>query len=133
MLALTLAFMYPLESYIQEYAWGSKTAIAELMGRPSPTPRPEAELWMGDHPRGPSKIREAGGWCSLGEIIARDPLAMLGDRVVARFGARLPFLFKVLAAEMPLSLQAHPSIEQARAGFAAAEAAGIPLDAPERS
>jgi mannose-6-phosphate isomerase len=125
--------MYPLENYIQQYAWGSKTAIAELMGRPSPTAHPEAELWMGDHPRGPSKIREGGGWCLLSDVIARNPRSALGDRVAARFGAKLPFLFKILAAETPLSLQAHPTIEQARTGFDADEAAGVPLDAPERN
>jgi mannose-6-phosphate isomerase len=42
-------------------------------------------------------------------------------------------LLKVLAAAQPLSLQAHPSREQAEAGFAREQAAGIPRDAPNRT
>lgn len=117
-----------LECTIQPYAWGSRTAIAELTGR-DPTDRPEAEMWMGAHPLAPS--RTAG--VSLLERIERAPAAELGSEVVARFGPRLPFLLKVLAAAQPLSLQAHPSPEQARAGFEDEERRGVPRDAPHRN
>jgi mannose-6-phosphate isomerase len=125
--------MDALHNVIQPYAWGSRTALAELSGRPSPASQPEAELWMGAHPRAPSRISVGGDERSLLELIARVPEQVLGQRVLARFGPRLPFLLKILAAESPLSLQAHPNLEQARAGYAAEEAQGIPLDAQERN
>jgi mannose-6-phosphate isomerase len=101
----------------QPYAWGSITAIPDLLGLPA-TAEPVAESWMGAHPSAPSRLTSPDG---------------LGPEVVARFGTTLPYLLKVLAAERPLSLQVHPDIEQARRGFAAEEAAGIPVDAPHRS
>lgn len=88
---------------------------------------------MGAHPSAPSRVRRGGAWRSLFDVIGENPEGELGDAAHARFGARLPFLFKVLAAETPLSLQAHPTAEQARAGFAAEERAGIPLAAAERN
>ncbi|MGQ9591014.1 MAG: mannose-6-phosphate isomerase, class I [Planctomycetota bacterium] len=121
-----------LKNPIQEYEWGSRKAIAELLGEPAPSPRPQAELWMGSHPRAPSSVRISGRWERLPDLIARAPEEILGRRVAERFGARLPFLFKVLAAAKPLSLQAHPSAAQAREGFLREEQAGIPLNARER-
>jgi mannose-6-phosphate isomerase len=122
-----------LQGRIQNYAWGSRTAIAELLGSPAPSARPEAELWLGAHPSAPSLILRDGVWRPLVEVIAQRPDVELGPAVVARFGSRLPFLLKVLAAETPLSLQAHPDSDQARAGFAAEEAAQVKRDAPERN
>src|SRR5262249_12845984 len=78
---------------------------------------PEAELWMGAHPGSPSRLAVSGA--SLVDAVAADPQKMLGAANVERFGTRLPFLLKVLAAAQPLSLQAHPTLEQARAAFAA--------------
>jgi mannose-6-phosphate isomerase len=123
----------PLQGRIQNYAWGSRSAIAELMGKSAPALRPEAELWMGAHPSAPSLIFRDGGWRSLLDVISHNPQVELGPAVVAQFGARLPFLLKVLAAETPLSLQAHPDMAQARAGFEAEEAAKVPLEAAERN
>ena len=119
--------MDALRNTIQPYAWGSLTALAELAGRPVPSRGPEAELWMGAHPLAPSRITDGGGERSLLDLIAAQPEAVLGARVLGRFGPRLPFLLKVLAAETPLSLQAHPNLEQARAGYAAEEAQGCLL------
>jgi mannose-6-phosphate isomerase len=118
---------------IQEYAWGSTTAIPELLGRSGAADRPQAELWMGAHRRAPSQVEIRGRRHSLAELIARDPEALLGPATVARFGHELPFLFKVLAAASPLSIQAHPDREQARSGFARENEEGIPLDAFHRS
>jgi mannose-6-phosphate isomerase len=120
-----------LDNTIQAYAWGSYTAISSLRGDTTPAASPEAELWMGAHPLAPSKLSGSGE--SLIQVIANAPEANLGPSVVARYGAKLPFLLKVLAAETPLSLQAHPSPEQAAEGFAADEAAGIPLESPLRN
>ena len=122
-----------LQNPIQHYAWGSRRAIAELCNRPVPSPRPEAELWMGDHPKAPSLVTGNGEALPLDAVIAGDPDAVLGPRVVRRFGGRLPFLFKVLAAEEPISIQAHPNRDQARRGFERENRAGIPLDAGHRN
>ncbi len=125
--------MQQLWGTVRSYAWGSRTAIAELTGRPVPTARPEAELWLGAHPASPSSVCAPGVHTSLLDIIERDPRAQLGPDCRARFGDRLPFLLKVLAAEEPLSLQAHPSAQQAQQGYAAEQRRQIPLDSPERS
>ena len=123
--------MLRLENPIQNYAWGSHSAISRLLRGTSPSEKPEAELWLGAHPKAPSHVLPTGE--SLATLIEREPAQLLGANVAARYGARLPFLLKVLAAELPLSLQAHPTLEQARAGFDAEEAAGVPLDAPQRN
>jgi mannose-6-phosphate isomerase len=125
--------IYPLKNKIQTYAWGSKTAIAELLGSPSPADVPQAELWMGTHPKGPSSVVTAGEQSSLSALIGRQPAALLGRSVVDRFGPELPFLFKVLAAAHPLSIQAHPDKKQAKEGFGREEREGIPVDAPHRN
>jgi mannose-6-phosphate isomerase len=122
-----------LQGRIQNYAWGSRRAIAELLGNAAPTAQPEAELWLGAHPSAPSLVYRDGGWRSLIDVIADQPERELSAAVTAKFGPRLPFLLKVLAAETPLSLQAHPNMAQARAGFAAEEAANLPRDAPHRN
>ncbi|MER8048172.1 mannose-6-phosphate isomerase, class I [Streptomyces sp. NPDC094032] len=117
-----------LANTVRPYAWGSTTAIPELLGT-VPTGEPQAELWMGAHPGAPSRT----GRGPLNEVVAADPVRELGPATVEKFGPRLPFLFKILAAGAPLSLQVHPDLAQAREGFAAEEAAGIPLDAPHRN
>ncbi|MCX2971596.1 MULTISPECIES: mannose-6-phosphate isomerase, class I [Streptomyces] len=121
-----------LTNTVRPYAWGSATAIPELLGV-EPTGEPQAELWMGAHPGAPSRVDRGAGRLPLGEVIAADPVGELGAASVEAFGPRLPFLFKVLAAAVPLSLQVHPDQRQAAEGYAAEEAAGIPVDAPHRN
>ena len=120
--------MQLLENPIRPYAWGSPTAIPELLGV-EPTGEPQAELWMGAHPASPSFL----GGRSLVDVIAADPSGELGAAVLDGFGPRLPFLLKVLAAANPLSLQAHPNPEQAREGFERENAEGLALDASDRN
>ena len=115
-----------LEPMVQPYAWGSRTAIARLQGRPAPTPQPEAELWMGAHPSAPSGVDRGGAHTTLDAVIAADPVDELGAECAARFGGRLPFLLKVLAAGKALSIQVHPSREQAEAGFRTENERGLP-------
>jgi mannose-6-phosphate isomerase len=122
--------MWQLQNSVRHYPWGSKTVIPELLGEVSPADRPYAELWMGAHPDAPSVLSDG---TPLDKAIELQAEALLGPEVRERFGDRLPFLLKVLAAEQPLSLQAHPTNEQAQAGFAAEEAAGVPRDAPTRT
>ncbi|MFC7276850.1 mannose-6-phosphate isomerase, class I [Paractinoplanes rhizophilus] len=114
--------VYPLTGVIRPYAWGSHTAIADLQGRPGPTEAPEAELWLGAHPDDPSTVGGSAGGVRLDTLIAGSPADQLGEQVLARFGPRLPFLLKVLGADAPLSLQAHPGLEYARAAFARQQA-----------
>ncbi|MGK5733401.1 mannose-6-phosphate isomerase, class I [Streptomyces sp. URMC 124] len=123
---------------VRPYAWGSTTAIPALLGT-TPTGEPQAELWMGAHPGAPSRVDRGeaaaggGGLRPLSDVIAADPEGELGERALRRFGPRLPFLFKILAAGSPLSLQVHPDLAQAAAGHAEEEARGIPLDASHRN
>lgn len=121
-----------LQNSVRPYAWGSTTALPELLGEPA-TGEPQAELWMGAHPGAPSRVDRGGGPVALPDVIAADPAGELGPDVVAAYGPRLPFLLKLLAAASPLSLQVHPGARQAAEGFAAEEARGVPLDAPHRS
>jgi mannose-6-phosphate isomerase len=122
-----------LEPVTQPYAWGSHTAIAELQGRPAPTEQPEAELWMGAHPSAPSGVERGGVHGTLDTVIAADPAGELGAECAARFGGRLPFLLKVLAAEKALSIQVHPSRLQAEAGFRAETERGLAPDDKSRN
>ena len=108
--------MQLLHGAIRTYAWGSRTAIAEFTGRPAPTAHPEAELWLGAHPGDSAMLVDSAGQTSLLDVIAADPDGELGPAVRDRFGDALPFLVKVLAADEPLSLQAHPSAQQAVEG-----------------
>ncbi|MBW1866368.1 MAG: mannose-6-phosphate isomerase, class I [Deltaproteobacteria bacterium] len=122
-----------LKNSIQEYAWGSHTAIADLAGRALPSKKPQAELWMGAHPKAPSLVKYGDRWISLLELIKKNPVEMLGKIVSEKFNNQLPYLFKVLAVARPLSIQAHPDLEQARRGFAREDYKKIPIDAFNRN
>ncbi|MFE0444533.1 mannose-6-phosphate isomerase, class I [Streptomyces fungicidicus] len=117
-----------LDNTIRPYAWGSTTAIPRLLGT-EPTGEPQAEMWMGAHPGAPSRT----GRGTLVEVIDADPEKELGPDSVARFGPRLPFLLKLLAAGGPLSLQVHPDLTQAKEGYADEERRGVPVTAPHRN
>ena len=121
--------MHLLDNPIRDYAWGSRTALAAFLDR-EPSGEPEAELWVGAHAATPSRLPDGR---RLDDEIGARPGPMLGPDVAERFGGRLPFLTKVLAVDQVLSLQVHPGNEQARRGHAREEAAGLPLDSPERS
>ena len=121
--------MEHLEGALRPYPWGSHTLIAQLRGEPSPSPQPQAELWFGAHPAAPATVNGQG----LDEAIAADPAAALGKRGTEAHGGQLPFLVKLLAAAAPLSIQAHPSLEQAQEGFARENTEGIALNSPNRN
>ncbi|MFD9358980.1 mannose-6-phosphate isomerase, class I [Streptomyces sp. NPDC060031] len=121
-----------LTNTIRPYAWGSTTAIPALLGV-EPTGEPQAEMWLGAHPGAPSRLDRGAGTSTLADVIAADPEGELGAAAVAKFGPRLPFLLKILAAGAPLSLQVHPDLAQARAGFADEESRGVPIDAGHRN
>ncbi|MET0885310.1 MAG: mannose-6-phosphate isomerase, class I [Mycetocola sp.] len=119
----------PIANTPRDYAWGSTTDIAALLGV-APSGGPEAELWLGAHPGSPARILTpgaVGGFETLADWVERDPAsAGLAE-------PRLPFLLKLLAANAPLSLQAHPSPAQAADGFARENAAGVPQNDPTRN
>ncbi|OWA25215.1 mannose-6-phosphate isomerase, class I [Streptomyces sp. CS057] len=117
---------------VRHYGWGSVTAIPELAGV-EPDGTPQAELWMGAHPTAPSLVQRRGEPQPLDRVIEEGPERELGEPVLRRFGPRLPFLLKLLAAETPLSLQVHPDLARAAAGFKRENERGIPLDAPHRT
>ena len=134
---------------VHHYKWGGLDFIPRLIGVGNPERQPFAELWIGAHPLGPCTVAigegnapsapggnapsAPGGNLTLAELIARAPRETLGAETSRRFGNELPYLLKVLDARSPLSIQAHPSRDQAREGFARENAAGIPLDAPGRN
>ncbi|MDR0998871.1 MAG: mannose-6-phosphate isomerase, class I, partial [Treponema sp.] len=122
------AAFYKLQNTVKHYEWGSPVHIPALLGADNSRGLPWAELWMGVHPGGPSRI----GGITLGDLIAANPERYLGKPAAKDFGG-LPFLFKLLAAARPLSIQAHPNPEQAREGWERENGKGIPLDAPNRN
>jgi len=123
--------LYKLRNQIKHYEWGSVELIPRLMGVAGDG-SPWAELWMGSHSGSPSLVSLPSGDVSLGELIATDPRRYLGEKTAERYGV-LPFLFKLLAAEKPLSIQAHPNLAQAREGFERENRAQLAHDAPDRN
>ena len=121
-----------LKNTTQNYAWGSHTAIQQLMGK-APTDVPWAELWIGAHPKAPSMVDINGQWVGLDTLIQQFSDEILGKTTAARFDNTLPFLFKILAADRPLSIQAHPDQMQAKTGFARENTLGMPMDDPSRN
>ena len=121
--------MERLDGARQSYDWGSTTAIPEMLGLESDG-APWAEQWYGAHPAGPTRLADGR---TLAALLASDPGRLLGEDVVRRFGPQLPFLLKVIAPDRALSLQVHPSLEQAVQGFERENAAGVAPDSPMRS
>lgn len=109
--------IYRLEPAVQHYAWGDTDFIPDLLGVENRQRSPYAELWLGTHRDLPCHVETAGERRLLSDVLDEE----------------LPYLMKVLSARKPLSIQAHPSEEQARAGFARENAGGVPLDSPERN
>ncbi|CAK3137285.1 Mannose-6-phosphate isomerase [Vibrio crassostreae] len=122
--------LFKLDNVIQHYPWGSKQSISELFDIQNPNAEPQAEIWMGVHPRGCSRVADTGQL--LSEVLSQDCKGMFGEYTEARFG-ELPYLFKVLAAETPLSIQVHPSKKKAQLGFERENKLGISLDASNRN
>lgn len=114
-MSVVLAPLYPLDGRVQHYAWGSRESLPGFLGR-TPDGKPWAEWWLGAHPTAPSTVGSVPA-TTLDLLVAQDPAVMLGEDSRDRFGPRLPFLLKVLAVAEPLSLQVHPSVEQARDGY----------------
>ncbi|MCB9081577.1 MAG: mannose-6-phosphate isomerase, class I [Lewinellaceae bacterium] len=118
----------------QHYPWGGTTFIPQLLHLANPANEPYAELWFGDHSRGPATAANSQGTTrSLTEWISLAPAELLGSDIALKYADQLPYLLKILDVKQMLSIQAHPSKEEAVRGFAAEEAAGIPIDASHRT
>lgn len=122
-----------MENRIRNYSWGSFTAIPDLLGQKKPSDVPQAELWMGAHPSAPSFLNISNEKKSLIELIDEFPEEILGKKVYQRFGKSFPFLFKILAADKPLSIQVHPNLAQAKKGFKKENKQKMPLDSEKRN
>lgn len=119
--------MFEIRGTVQDYAWGNTQGIQEIVGIPVDG-TPLAEYWLGAHPKAPSATPDS----TLLDHLTAHP-QHLGDAARDRYGDRLPFLLKILSARTALSIQAHPTLDQARAGYARENAAGIRMDAPNRN
>lgn len=121
---------YPIQPIAQPYAWGGYEFLPGFLGR-EPGPEPVAELWFGDHPKGPAPITGTGN--TLADLITDNPAKHLGQETINHFGPRMPFLLKVLDVRQMLSIQVHPDKGTAEAGFAREEANGPDRTAPNRN
>jgi mannose-6-phosphate isomerase len=122
-----------LHGVVQHYDWGGHNFIPDLLGIENATRRPNAELWIGAHAKAPSIVETESGQEPLDQFIAEAPEAILGAAVCTHFNRRLPYLFKILDVHKMLSIQAHPTLTQARQGFARENAEGVPIDAGSRN
>ena len=125
--------MYQLKGKVQHYVWGGKEFIPQLLGISNTEKQPFAEYWMGVHSLAPSVVRLTdNAYTGLHDLIRSEPRRYLGSRVVKHFHD-LPFLLKILDVREMLSIQVHPSKEEAQKGFDVENSAGIPPDAPHRN
>lgn len=129
----TTGQIFHLKNTIKNYAWGSYDGLSQHAGIIVDRGKPSAEYWMGSHPAAPSAIILPDGTAlSLQKFIHEQPVKTLGDEVFSEYGD-LPFLFKVLSASMPLSIQVHPDKKKAGEGFDREEKRGLPKSALERN
>ncbi|MEZ8851020.1 mannose-6-phosphate isomerase, class I [Vibrio cyclitrophicus] len=122
--------IYKLKNVIQNYAWGSADSLSTLFGVDNPNDEPQAELWMGAHPNGCSRLEALD--VSLSDYLNKHRESALGQYTATRYG-ELPYLFKVLAARTPLSIQVHPNKRNSELGFERENQLGIELTAGNRN
>lgn len=118
--------MFLIQPRLQKYDWGMTGTTPAMLGL-APVDGPVAEAWWGTHPSAPSLVGAPGSG-DLAQALSADPKGLLGDGL-----DELPFLLKVLAIAKPLSIQVHPTMAQARAGYDSENDAGVPLGAPGRT
>ena len=116
---------------VQHYSWGDPTSIPAMLGL-EPDGRPWAELWFGTHLGGASKVIDLGSSDRSSDApgLADDTGGLFSP--LTAVSGELPFLLKILAAAEPLSLQSHPSADQARIGYARENRQNIPVSNSRR-
>jgi len=124
--------IFKLQGKVQHYAWGGFEYIPQLLAFNNAQNKPCAEYWLGAHPSASSLLQTEDGQQSWYEQIQQQPIEYLGEKVYEQFG-ELPYLLKVLDVREMLSIQVHPTKEEAQKGFEREEAAGIPINAPYRN
>jgi len=123
---------YKLLGKHRHYDWGGKTFLPNLMGVENVNHLPYAEYWMGAHASAASTIQTTDGEKDLAQLIKQQPAQWLGKDIATKFKA-LPYLYKILDVQEMLSIQVHPSKENAVIGFKAEEAKGTYIDAANRN
>lgn len=91
--------MHRITGSLKDYDWGIPDGLSIWCG--SSDGAPQAELWFGAHPSGPSPLTTGDG--TLADAWSSDDV---------------PLLVKLLAAGRPLSIQVHPDAQRAAEGFA---------------
>lgn len=124
--------IFKIKGVVQHYAWGGKSYIPHLIGDHNDANKPCAEYWMGAHPSAPSSFLINGALITLNQLITANLNDTLTSAIADRFG-ELPYLFKVLDVHEMLSIQVHPTKEEAEKGFDKEELAGIAIDALNRN
>jgi mannose-6-phosphate isomerase len=123
----------PITGKVQHYAWGGYYYLPKLLNIPVKKGENYAEFWLGTHDRGSAELKNRSGQAiSLKSYIQAFPVQTLGEKAAAQFG-RLPFLLKILDVKDMLSIQVHPTKQNAQTAFAAENAGGIELDSPQRN
>jgi len=123
---------YKLLGIHRHYEWGGKAFIPQLMQIDNAIGKPFAEYWMGAHPSAPAMVETAEGLKALDQMIQEKKVDFLSTKTAAQFGS-LPYLFKILDVEKMLSIQVHPSKENAEKGFLKEQLAGVAIDAVNRN
>ena len=123
---------YKLQGIHRHYEWGGKIFIPQLLKHSNTSLQPFAEYWMGAHPSAPALVETVSGSIALDQLIRMETIQHLGTKTAAQFGS-LPYLFKILDVEKMLSIQVHPSKNNAVIGFEKEQLAGIPIDAVNRN
>lgn len=113
--------MLPVKGFIKNYHWGrtddnSYIAKFELKSDNSNSKNsiPLAELWFGSHPSGPSSVVIEKQYVRLDQLFKNKPDLCGSINNIKKYGCQLPYLFKILSIEQPLSLQAHPNKKLAK-------------------
>ncbi|QGM80179.1 mannose-6-phosphate isomerase, class I [Otariodibacter oris] len=118
----------------QHYNWGGDNFIPHWLNLPEQDRKnePYAEYWLGAHRSAPSLVEFEEKWIPLDKLLDTTP-ELLGEESREKFGDELPYLLKILDVKLPLSIQLHPTKQQAEKGFDAEEKLGIANNAPNRT
>ncbi len=130
-MSITDQKLFKLKGKLQQYAWGGDRFLPDFLGIKNEDNQSFAEYWLGAHDSAPSEIDNESK-LSLNSIVKDQPVDVLGTYVEKEFG-RLPYLLKLLDVKDMLSIQVHPTREEAEKEFQTEELKGIPRTASNRN